>query len=371
MAISARNVISKYAIWESNEFTLKEKLIQFNERTVVKIIACGFCGTDKHSLQELAISGISLGHEILAEIVYLGSQHKVVGGQELEIGDRVIVIPGKNCGCCTHCLSHTGQSNLCQHRTAHGWGYFSHENFFAAGGFSTHIELMDDVWLAPVPKNISNDIAVLAEPLAIAVRAVDRAISGTRADRDLGSVVAMRAAVVGLGPIGYLIAYVLQSMGADVIGFDASEWRCKYLTDNLGFHAIHLPLAQAEDIGMHIENNSSIKDFDTVFECGGTTSAFVASLLAARKAGKVIVLGNYIQSADAEIDPAWICRKELDVIGFVLANPFTYKKVFNLLATYPLTGLDIVTNKIKLSELEKLLPLNHHQEMKVIIENDF
>lgn len=364
------NILGKYAIWEEDKFSILDKKINFDQRTVVKVISCGFCGTDKHTLEELKVSGISLGHEILGEIVYLGTNHKVVAGEKLSVGDRVIVIPGKNCGECQHCLSHTGQANLCQHRTAHGWGKFLQEEFFVAGGFSSHIELMDDAWLVRVPDNIPNDIAILAEPLAIAIRAVDRAISGIRPDRDLGALVSARAAVIGIGPIGYLVAYVLQSLGADVVGFDISDWKCKFFSENLGFPALHIPIEDSAKIDQYISKKSPIQDFDIVFECGGTTSAFIASLIAVRKAGRVIELGNYIQHELAAIDPSWICRKELDLIGFVLANPFTYIKVFKLLSRHSLEALKIVTSKILLSQVEKILDVDHAFQMKVIVHND-
>jgi L-iditol 2-dehydrogenase len=363
-------LIANYAVWQGQQFNYMEKQISYNEKTIVRVIACGFCGSDKHTLEELNVPGASLGHEILAEVVHLGNNHKVVGGEKLSIGDRVILIPGKNCGECCHCLTHTGQANLCQHRTAHGWGLFSPNNFFAAGGFSTHIELMDDAWLVRVPESISNDVAVLAEPLAIAIRAVDRALSGTRADRDLGAVVAARAAIIGVGPIGYLIAYVLNTLGVDVVGFDISSWRCDFFSEHLGMPSVHMPIEDADKVDQYIAKYSPIQEFDLVFECGGTTSAFVASLIAVRKAGRVIELGNYIQHDLAEIDPSWICRKELDLIGFVLANPYTYKKVFDLLKRNSLEPLKMITNKINLSEIGKILAIDHPHEMKVIVQND-
>lgn len=364
------NILSNYVLWQDQQFVPVTKTIEYGEKTVVRVISCGFCGTDSHTLKEADADGSSLGHEILAEIVHLGSNHRVVGGGQVSVGDRVILIPGKHCGECPHCTTHTAQGNLCQHRTAHGHGFYSADDFFVAGGFSSYIELMDDAWLFLVPEELPDDIAVLAEPLAICVRAVDRAISGIRPDRDLGAVVAGRAAVIGLGPIGYLITYVLQSLGFDVVGFEASPWRCDFAERNLGITAIHLPVEDAAQINQYISDRSPIQDFDVVFECGGTTSAFLAALIAVRKGGRIIELGNYIQHDTAEIDPSWICRKELELIGFNLANPFTYTKVFDLLKRNPLEPLGSMTHPIQLSELNQVLELDHHNAMKVIVRND-
>lgn len=367
-----KNIISKYAVWTGDKFEVLEKTIIPGKNTIVKVISCAFCGTDKHSIEHSSsIASISFGHEILAEVIYLGGNHKVVSGKSVAVNDRVVVHPGKNCGVCPHCLSRTGHSNLCEHRKAHGHSDFSENDFFPAGGFSSYIEVMDDAWLIPVPKALNNDIAVLAEPLAIAVRAVDRALSGTRPDRDLGEVAAIRAAVIGTGPIGYLIAYVLKSIGADVVGFDLDSFKTTFFKKHLGFEAFTISYEQAKQLDKLILENSKIKDFDVAFECGGTTSAFVAALLAARKAGRVIELGNYIQKECAEIDPAWICRKELDVIGHVLASPYTYEKVFRLIEQVGIEPLmPLVTKKIHLSNIQEIPNLNYAEEMKVVIEND-
>ncbi|MDR0270826.1 zinc-binding dehydrogenase [Paenibacillus sp.] len=364
------NMLSKHLIWKDTGFVVQEKEIQTRKRTVVKVISCGWCGTDTHNLNESNISNLSLGHETLAEIVHLGENHNVVGGSKLAVGDRVILIPGKSCGVCEHCTTHSAQGNLCDHRTAHGHSYFAQNEFFAAGGFSSNIELMDDVWLAKVPDSIPNEIAVLAEPLAVCIRAVDRAISGTRPDRDLGAVVAGRAAVIGLGPIGYLTSYVLLTMGFDVVGFEQSPWRCEFAEKELGIKAITLPINDHNKINEYNLKNSSTTDFDVVFECGGTVSAFVASLLVVRKGGRVIEMGNYFQHETAEIDPSWICKKEIEVIGFKFGNPFTYLKVFNLLNRNSTEALKNMTFEIKLSDLNKILTIDHQNLMKVVVTND-
>jgi len=321
------NISAKHAIWNGKQFDFEEKKIELSNRTIVKVISCGVCGTDKHTMEELDVQGISLGHEILGEVFHLGDNHNVVGGGKLEVGDKVIVVPGKNCGECFHCLSSNAQENLCGSRTAHGWGIYSEVNYFAAGGLSSHVELFDEAWVIPVPKDIPDNISVLAEPIAIAVRAVDRAISCGRPDRDLGAIVAIRAGIIGLGPIGYLVGFVLKTLGAEVHGFDPNRERCEIFSRQLGFAATQLPIEESAEIEKYIGLEPTISEFDIIFECGGTTSAFVAALKAVRKGGRVVELGNYIQLGESEIDPSWICRKELDVLGFVLANPATYLKV--------------------------------------------
>lgn len=344
-----------HAVWRGGAFRFEKKTIVPGRRTVLRMLACGCCGTDRHALHQAGAEGASIGHEMLGQIVHLGDNHKVVGGRPLAVGDRVVLIPGKHCGLCFDCLSRSGRENLCGHRTKHGWSAYSESEFFPAGGFSSHIELMDDAWLHKVPDHMPDDVAALAEPLAIAVRAVDRALAGNRPERDLGAAVAMRAAVVGVGSLGYLVAYVLKTLGAEVVGIDLSADKCEAFTRLLGLPAVQVHEADAREIEAKLASRGLGHPLDVVFECGGTIEAFVASLMAVRRGGRVIELGNYIQDESAEIDPAWICRKEIDVVGAVYANPFNYEKVFDVVAlggTEALLGA--ITDRVPLERLNEV-----------------
>jgi threonine dehydrogenase-like Zn-dependent dehydrogenase len=346
---------STHAVWESGAFAFKKKQIVPGHRTILRVIACGCCGTDRHALKQAGAEGASIGHEMIGEIIHLGDNHKVVAGRALAIGDRVVLIPGKHCGLCLDCLSRSGRENLCGHRTKHGWSAYSESEFFPAGGFSTHIELMDDAWLHKIPDHIPDDIAALAEPLAIAVRAVDRALSANRPERDLGAAVAMRAAVIGVGSLGYLVAYVLKTLGAEVVGIDLSADKCALFTKLLGFPAVQVHLADASEIEAKLSSHGITHPLDVVFECGGSIEAFVASLMAVRRGGRVIELGNYIQDECAEIDPAWLCRKEIDVLGAVYANPFNYEKVFDVVAIGGVEALaGAITHKVPLERMNEI-----------------
>ncbi|MFV0463077.1 MAG: zinc-binding dehydrogenase [Nostocoides sp.] len=64
--------------------------------------------------------------------------------------------------------------------------------------------------LAPYEKTLAAPNAVLAQPLACVLYAVER----------LGNVVGLRCAVIGLGAIGMLFAHVLTAKGGDVVGVD-------------------------------------------------------------------------------------------------------------------------------------------------------
>ena len=361
------SIVGISAVWDGCRFDLVEKPIRPAHRTIVRTIACGFCGTDRHALTRPDSVGVSAGHEMIGEIIHLGNNHRVLGGRPVRVGDRVVIVPGKSCGECYHCLTRTAQANLCSHRSVHGWSRFSAHHFYPAGGFSSAIELMDDAWLLPVPSDVTDDIATLAEPLAIAIRCVDRAIAGARPERDLGSALAMRAAVVGLGSIGSLVAYVLRGFGAQVVGFDISDAKCRAFTHRLGFRAARVVPDIATTHAEAIAGLQDLDDFDVVFECAGVIPAFVNALQIVRRGGRVVELGNYVQDDTAPIDPAWICRKEIEIFGSVYANPFTYERVFPVVHRFGEEGLaGVITRKISLVGINEVTT-QHDNDLKIVV----
>ncbi|MCC6211050.1 MAG: zinc-binding dehydrogenase [Burkholderiales bacterium] len=87
------------------------------DEILVKVAACGLCGTDLH----LAVAGdipvertpITLGHEGAG--IVAGAGRDVKGLRE---GDRVALFPAAYCGACRHCLQ--GRHSLCDRSKVYG-----------------------------------------------------------------------------------------------------------------------------------------------------------------------------------------------------------------------------------------------------------
>ena len=74
---------------------------------LVKIHACGVCGTDINFVRDWADQPMPLGHEISAEVIEVGTNVTHV-----QPGDRVIVEDCTMCGVCADCKS--GQPQFCR-----------------------------------------------------------------------------------------------------------------------------------------------------------------------------------------------------------------------------------------------------------------
>ncbi|OGQ24550.1 MAG: hypothetical protein A2138_10675 [Deltaproteobacteria bacterium RBG_16_71_12] len=84
---------------------------------LVRVAACGLCGTDVHLAVEGSIAvertPITLGHEAAGTVAGVGP-----GVVDVREGDRVAVFPAASCGACRHCR--VGRESLCDSARVYG-----------------------------------------------------------------------------------------------------------------------------------------------------------------------------------------------------------------------------------------------------------
>jgi len=188
---------------------------------LIRVAACGICGSDLSvykgtpAMRARWKPPLILGHEIAGI---------VTDGPEKWLGQAVTVNPLVPCGQCDQCRS--GYSNLCINRTNIGFHY--------SGGFAEQIRV-PLAQLYALPQGMPLWKGALAEPLAVAVRAVELA----------GMVSGHRVLVLGGGAIGTLVAWVLARMGATVSVTEHNPLRRTWLR-SLGFIAEVLQTSTAE-----------------------------------------------------------------------------------------------------------------------------
>jgi len=158
-------------------------------QVIVKVRACGICGTDVNFVRDWAGDAMALGHEISAEVAEVGP-----AVARLSVGDRVIVEDCTMCGTCDSCK--TGHPERC--RTM-----FSLDGQPGMGDYLLvhHNSLVKFSDLDFVP-------ACLTEPLAVSLTSV------LNAEIPLGGSVL----VLGNGPLGLMSAILARIQGAGFVG---------------------------------------------------------------------------------------------------------------------------------------------------------
>ncbi len=158
------------------------------DHVVVKVRACGVCGTDINFVRDWADDPMALGHEIAAEVVEVGKNvHSVAPG------DRVIVEDCTMCGVCDHCKS--GHPELC--RTMHSMEGQPGMSQYMSVRFNSLVKF-EGMDFVP---------ASLTEPLAVSLTSV------LNAQIPLGGSVV----VLGNGPLGLMAARLAKLRGAGFV----------------------------------------------------------------------------------------------------------------------------------------------------------
>ncbi len=351
------------SIWTGKEFDLRETKIHYSNSTIVRVLGSGLCGTDRHLMDLPAFNERSFGHEIFGEIVRVGNNTNSVGGHEIKLNDKVIVTPGVPCMECAICTSYAGHEHMCNSRRSHGFAKYSNEAFFPIGGFSNYMELVDDLWVVKIEDDLTFDEAMFAEPVAIATKAVERGIGGSKQEFEFGPGVAMRAAVVGLGPIGCATTFVLKSLGAEIIGFDLNEWKSQLVGDIFKFKTVSIPEGKTEDIYSFLKSKLDL-EFDLVIDCTGNPRGLELCIKIAKRGGRIVEVGAFAPGTKSFINPADICKKELEIYGSALSPVFTYNKVLRLLRKFKHYDLArLTTHHLSLSSMNDLF--------KIVDKNQF
>jgi threonine dehydrogenase-like Zn-dependent dehydrogenase len=159
------------------------------DHVVVKIHACGVCGTDINFVRDWSDAPMPLGHEIAAEVVEIGKNVRSV-----KPGDRVIVEDCSMCGICDDCKS--GHPELCR-------------NMYSMEGQPGMAQYMSVRYNSLIKfEGLDYASACLTEPLAVSLTAV------LNAQIPLGGSVL----VLGNGPLGLMAAGLAKLRGAGFVG---------------------------------------------------------------------------------------------------------------------------------------------------------
>lgn len=249
---------------------------------LVRVASTGICGTDLHLYKGefQARAGVTPGHEIAGV---------VVSGEGFAAGTPVAVDPMLSCLGCVDCRN--AQSSICQRSTLMG--------ISAHGG-------MQELLSAPaanvyaLPHGLDPLLGSLAEPLAVAVRGIQRA------EIPMGA----RVMILGAGTIGLATALLLRDRVGEV-GITARYPHQRELALKLGASAAFEP--GSDDAKAW----SRARRPDVVIETvGGTADTLVEAFRAVRPGGTILGLGVF--TGMTTINGFKFVNEEVRLIGSVM-----------------------------------------------------
>ncbi|WP_030890252.1 zinc-dependent alcohol dehydrogenase family protein [Streptomyces sp. NRRL F-5053] len=287
---------------------------------VVKVAACGLCGTDLHILQgEFAPTlPVVPGHEFAGEVVAVGSEVT-----ELTEGTRVAVDPSLYCYECRWCR--TGHNNLCDRWQAIG--------VTRAGGAAEYA-VAPVANCVPLPEHVRTEDAALIEPLSCAVRGYD--VLNTR----LGA----HVLIYGSGTMGLMMLELAKRTGA------ASVDMVDVNPDRLAT-ARQLSCTRA---AVGADELDQPEGWDLVVDATGNAAAIQDGLGRVAKAGTFLQFGVADYATRATIDPYRIYNQEITITGS-MAVLHSYERAAELFAAGVLDPEVFISDRMPLDSYPEAL----------------
>ena len=318
---------------------------------VLKVDAAAVCGTDGHLFPQDPPYPAILGHEVTGTIIDMGkraNQSVNVYGGPLKVGDRVALYPWVTCGKCKSCVTYgSGTCTVCDNSFVYGVPY---ENLglegtkgidsdvdtppHFMGGFAEYLYIFPETYLWKLPEDMPSEVAVLLDPLAVAMRAIELAQMSPGVVEEAFNTNST-VAIIGMGPVGILAAITARLMGVEkIIAIGARKSRLdlvKELADVDEIIDIHQ--VKPQDRIKMVKEMTDGMGADVVLQCANSPSAFIQGIDMLRRMGTLIEVGNMVNTGTTvELDPAkHICGKHARIIGMSANNPGAFNKAFNIL----------------------------------------
>ena len=242
---------------------------------LIRVTLAGICSTDLELVKGYAggFRGV-LGHEFVGVVEAVG-----LADATEWIGRRVVGSINLGCRRCAVCLGEGPEH--CPNRTTLG----IHNK---DGVFADYVTL-PVANLLSVPDNVADEEAVFTEPLAAALRIREQIAVRPSA----------RAAVVGPGRLGLLVAQVLALAGTEVTV--------------LGRRAESLALPQQLGLATALVDEEKDDSFDLVVEATGNDAGFAHSLRLVRPRGTLVLKSTF--AGQAHINLTKLVVSEITVVG--------------------------------------------------------
>lgn len=312
---------------------------------VVRVAACGLCGTDLKYIGMGGIAGpgpepLALGHEMSGTVQTVGEEVPAGDAGGVVVGDRVVVLPGNDeVGRIGNGSPEGGLAPLLLVREA------------ARGGR-----------LFRVPDSLPLDLAALNEPLGVGMNAVDRS----------GAEPGDKVAIFGGGPIGLAALAVLVDRGVeDTVVVDLSPERLA-LAERLG---AELVISAADDDpwqvlsavhGTEQHMLGPTVGTDVFIEATGAASVIRDMVQHAKKRSQISVVA--LHYADVPTSYLLLMMKELTITG-AMEYPERFESGLELLERRDLS--DLLTHRFALDDFdEALATLRSGSAGKVLVTMD-
>jgi L-iditol 2-dehydrogenase len=318
-----------------------------SEEILVRMRACGVCGTDIEKVRGEQITPPILGHEVAGEIEDLGNNVR-----EFKKGDRVIVHHHISCGNCFYCKN--GLETQCD--------AYPKSNLDPCG-FAEHFRVPEALvkggTVYHLPDSVGFEEGSQVEPAACGIRALRKA--GVSAGNSV--------AVFGVGPMGLTHVQLLKDFGtAPIIAIDIIENRRQFAA-KLGADMMLNP--STDNVPESILTASGGRGVDYAIVATGNPKAIEQACNSVRRGGKVIIFGAPPRGALVSLDVSRLFLREVNIQSSYSTSETEMRMSLDLIESKRVVPSKIITHRFPLSRTLEALQLAEKgaDAVKVIVEN--
>ncbi len=300
---------------------------------VIKIDAALTCGTDVKCYRRghpvlLANTPNScsspFGHEGCGTVVAIGN-----GVTNFSVGDLVVAANSAPCGDCFFCDKN--QPNLCNNIA------------FLNGTYAEYLTIPANIVSKnthTLPPGFAPTKGAFTEPLAVALRGV------MEMNIQPGDTVAL----LGIGPIGLLMARVATELGAQVTAYGRNPLK-RQLASTFAHcqHVVHW----TEDLTPEVMKAATPQGygFDMVIEAVGLPHIWQLATQLVRKGGKVNLFGGCPGGSTVELDTRRLHYDEITLLSLFHHTPAYIAMAVDWLTTHKLDPSPLITDTRPLTDV--------------------
>ena len=333
----------KVSVWYSNaDSRIKEvpRPKPGDQEMLVKVIACGICGSDIVEWYRLPRAPLVQGHEIGAEVVEVGRSIT-----KYKPGDRVFIAPKVPCMKCDYC--NNGHYPVC-----------SNVSERLPGGFAEYVlvpQALVEKGTYLLPEKMTYDQSTFIEPLACVVRA--QQLAAVRKNQTV--------MLMGSGMSGLLHLKLAKVKQCRVIATDINRKRLDFAA-KMG---ADITFEAAENVAERlVAENRRLAD--VVILCTSAVAAVDQAWKCVDKGGVIVFFAVPHPEINVSIPINDFWTRETRIMTSYYCGPADIEAAIDLIETDTIQVEDLITRRLPLQDVAKgfQLVMEGKESLKVIIK---
>ena len=311
---------------------------------LVRVAACGVCGSDVMDWYTERKAPAVLGHEPAGVVAAVGA-----GVTAFKEGDRVFMHHHVPCFVCHYCRR--GFYSNCQtFRDTH----------LDPGGFAEFVRvpaLNVERDVLKLPDSMSFEVATFIEPVGTTIRGLERA------RLHQGDSVA----IVGAGLTGLLFTQLARLWGgAPITVLDLQDWRLHY-AQRMGADRTVNP--GKEDAVVAVQQMTEGRGADVVFVCAASIPAIEQGMRLCARGGTLLIFAPPPPDARLAVSPHDILFQELTITGTYSTVPGETRLALDLIKGGRIKVEEMITHRLGLEDVKRGLDMTREakEAIKVLI----